>query len=105
MTQISYNSTKMINDSLENVKTCINYIQRAKVNSEEITNSLILEDNAYLKNLPNKFAENINSLNKLSEWIVENNIKYNKICSDFEESVSNIDVITINKRVGYISHK
>ena len=105
MTQISYNSTKMINDSLENIKTCINYIQRAKENSEEITNLFSFEDNAYLKNLPYKFDNNIKSLSELSEWIIDNNTKYNEICSDFEGTVNNIDVIAIDKRVGYIYNK
>ena len=105
MTKISYNSTKIINDSLENIKTCINYIQRAKENSKEIVNLLDLEDNSYLKRLPDDFEGNIKSLNELNEWIVQNNIKYNKICSDFIEDINNIDVITIDKRVGYISSK
>lgn len=105
MTQVSYNSTKMINESLENIKTCISYIQRAKENSMEITNSHDLLNKDYFKNLPYKFEKNIKSLQELSDWIIDNNTKYNEICSDFEETIKNIDVITINKRVGYISHK
>lgn len=105
MTKINYKSSMMINYTLSDLKNAVNYLNTAINNSNGLNIPNDFEDIQYLRNLPETLNNNLKSMNRLNDWIKINDNKINKISTEFENSISSIDDVMIEKRVGYISQK
>lgn len=105
MSKIVYSSSNMLNYTESHIKNCIDSMQKAIANSQDIIEPSSYEDMEYLKSLSSKIKEESDRLNKLNNWLDDNNSKYGIIVRDIVNNIKNIDIIVINKRIGYISHK
>lgn len=105
MSKIVYSSSYMLNYTESHIKNCIDSMQKTIANSQDIIEPSSYEDMEYLKSLSSKIKEESDRLNKLNNWLDDNNSKYGIIVRDIVNNIKNIDTIVINKRIGYISHK
>lgn len=105
MTKITYNSSKMLNTTLNNIKNSNDNLKKAIEVTKQISGPLTYEEIDYLKSLSNELIKSSEILAKLSDWIVNNNNQYNSIIKNFEVDVNKIDSIAVKKREGYISHQ
>lgn len=105
MTIINYKSSMMVNYTLSDLKNAENYLDTAINNSNGLNIPNDFDDIQYLKDLPERLNNSLKSLNKLNDWLRVNDNKINRISTEFENSVSSIDDVIIQKRIGYISKK
>lgn len=105
MSKIKYNSPNMMNYTKEHIKNCTNFLNKAVSTSSGMTEPSSYSDIGYLTNLSSKIKEDLDSLNNLNNWISENNSQFTNIVKNNEHTISGIDTLVIQKRIGYISRK